>query len=491
MKNLYLLNLIIQKLLSNLLQLVEIGLIKPANNVIHYLRNQFVNEKMVHQIGGYQALDNSVASTKRKDAEQHLSSKRLKVSNLKRKAEFEISRVSKKQRLNKDIDYYIEELFQLVDVEYILTFITIFTDEERFHRQKGFLRNVTKLAVRGELEKIGKSFCNKQLYDTRVEKVDFKTKPVPDEPVELVHQRMYGVAINYHYLRVEPNDSATNECVFQYLLSNYQRYYKKLTKEYLMELFQIKDSTQGVSTGEIIKFCEKFKIPLYALDLEMKVFHHYKPAKASHKYPSLVYVCCNSHLYPIEEESVRNSLFATERERESKSGVSIYNKKTTNRFFNGNQVILNPEFKDICKLKNANVIYDNMSNLLELVLYFFKIENTIYRVESFNSNINRIEYKDGVYIYVNEDYQLSVNNCNALSIPFKNQNHITLGKELFEIHTERDKLYSTFNTQVRNVFLNYEKGPFSFSKSIPPYSDDLIAFDVKKCYSAALSIDNH
>lgn len=78
-----------------------------------------------------------------------------------------------------------------------MTFVTYFTDETRHHRVKGVLRNLVKMQVEYEVDQIGQRYCQKQLYDTHIDKAEIKPKPVPDQVPELIHQRMYGVALQY------------------------------------------------------------------------------------------------------------------------------------------------------------------------------------------------------------------------------------------------------------------------------------------------------
>ena len=70
------------------------------------------------------------------------------------------------------------------------------------------------MQVEYEVDQIGQRYCQKQLYDTHIDKAEIKPKPVPDQVPELIHQRMYGVALQYNYLQVEANTSSSNECVY-------------------------------------------------------------------------------------------------------------------------------------------------------------------------------------------------------------------------------------------------------------------------------------
>ena len=92
-----------------------------------------------------------------------------------------------------------------------------------------------------------------------------------------------------------------------FLLKYYKPQLKSLTVEKLKELFNQKDTFDGLSTYDIEDFCKQYNIPLYALDLNMKVFYRCIPNKPSHKLKALVYVCACNHMFPVVEKSVRES----------------------------------------------------------------------------------------------------------------------------------------------------------------------------------------
>ena len=81
---------------------------------------------------------------------------------------------------------------------------------------------------------------------------------------------MFGCVLKYNYLHNEPNESATNECVYEFLITKYTPYIKSLTKEKLMLFFGETTTSNGVSTNQIIEFCNHYHINVYALNLEFK-----------------------------------------------------------------------------------------------------------------------------------------------------------------------------------------------------------------------------
>jgi hypothetical protein len=191
------------------------------------------------------------------------------------------------------------------------------------HLVTDLLRNVPKLLVPGLVALRGEQYCPAQQYESKVCQVYFKVQPIPkeEENVPLLEQKMKGYSLNY--LNIDTNDSPTNECVFQYLIEKYKPYIKSLNKAKLMELFEVNNSVEGIDTNQIIKFCNHYKLSIYALDMEFKIFYQSTPEKRSHKYPALVYVLANQHLYPITEQTVRFDIYRSSTARR----MEIYKSK--------------------------------------------------------------------------------------------------------------------------------------------------------------------
>ena len=296
--------------------------------------------------------------------------------------------------------------------------------------------------------------------------------------------------MNYHYLEIDSNYSQDNTCVYDFLLKSYKPYLKSLTIDKLMKIFEEDDKHNGVSTRQVEAFCIEFNISLYALDLEMKVFHRYTPIKRNHKVPSLVFVVGSKHMYPVLNESLRKSIFAAERIRESSFSYGGVRRTKSVQFDNKRPTIVNPSFEQVRGLADVNVVFTNLESLLPLVLYLFKEERTIYETSGYAGNILRIRYKNNVDIQVNQDYGEAKENCLSLNLVFKNQNLIHLVNEAFEVYRQTDRVQSTFNRVTREVFFNHIKRPFDHTFAVPSPNGNLKAFDIQKCHSACLSIQN-
>jgi hypothetical protein len=90
---------------------------------------------------------------------------------------------------------------------------------------------------------------------------------------------MFGTSVNYHYLNVESNDAQDGDCVYQFLVNYYGKWIKNISKHDLLKLFNEEELTSGVDTTMVELFCRQFGVSLYALNLEMQVFHKMIPSK--------------------------------------------------------------------------------------------------------------------------------------------------------------------------------------------------------------------
>ena len=103
--------------------------------------------------------------------------------------------------------------------------------------------------IRGLVLLRGEDYCLNQQYDSKVTDFHFTTQPIPQEAVPIMEQRMFGCVFKYNYLHIDPNESATNECVYEFLITKYKPYIKSLSKEKLMMFFGETTTTTGVSTN--------------------------------------------------------------------------------------------------------------------------------------------------------------------------------------------------------------------------------------------------
>ncbi len=84
---------------------------------------------------------------------------------------------------------------------------------------------------------------------------------------------------------------------------------KKITKEKLLKELNMNTIDEGCSVEQVIQFCEIHKITYYILDFKYQLFETNKDKKYNSNLPTLVFVCANNHMYPIEDTEKRETIF--------------------------------------------------------------------------------------------------------------------------------------------------------------------------------------
>ena len=66
---------------------------------------------------------------------------------------------------------------------------------------------------------------------------------------------------------------------------------------------------EGCSIEQIANFCNRYKITYYVMNFRYKLFETNSNPKNNRHHKPLVFLCANSHLYPIEQEEDRQTIF--------------------------------------------------------------------------------------------------------------------------------------------------------------------------------------
>jgi len=132
-----------------------------------------------------------------------------------------------------------------------------------------------------------------------------------------------ALKLDLNYIGDTTWDRNEDTCVFDYLFHKYagKSGFKKTLPaddreqayENLDTLFSCDDYQNslenGVNTEQLIKFCERFDVGMYAFDKNEKLIHYYRSKHRTH--PALIYLVSNEHFYPIEEKEKRKSICAS------------------------------------------------------------------------------------------------------------------------------------------------------------------------------------
>ena len=135
------------------------------------------------------------------------------------------------------------------------------------------------------------------------------------KPLERIRMKQSGIVYGYNKQEWETN---MGRCVFDYIIYKYGNIkgFKKICNyDSLCKIFYDTDDCNdeeltdykdllnvGVNTIEIQRFCERFKLPMYAIDDNEKCFKQYTPQKRNTHAPAMIYRVSNEHFYPINDK---------------------------------------------------------------------------------------------------------------------------------------------------------------------------------------------
>ena len=374
-------------------------------------------------------------------------------------------------------------------------------------------------------------------YDRIVWKIMNKEQ-FAKENIPLQYVRMYRAhPIKYNFLDAKINESLENTCVIDYLIDKYSEtkglkkimtrekltdYFSKMIVEYgqscktLSNLdFKIackKPFDGGVSTYMLRVMCEDLNIPLYALDIDNKVFQKHNADPNKNAYPAIMYYTMDNHMYPIDNTKVRQSIIKSHAERDiiasfkssndgDKEGI---NKAQIELF--SRDIIENMEIDEATTKSNVNVFYND--NLKDKLLELFKKNNTIYKCALSQGKICAIyDVADGVNLFHNPHYKQAKIICETLDIPFRNQSMGQLCNEImkktlqplpvatakvgFNDESFDSKTLSSFNKEVFNIMNGDDSRNVAFTDFHAFYDmfDEhkfVQAFDCRRCYRNCL-----
>ena len=144
------------------------------------------------------------------------------------------------------------------------------------------------------------------------------------KPLERIRMKKSGIYQGYNKQEWETN---MGRCVFDYIIYKYGNIkgfkkicnYESLCKIfydtddcYDEELTDYKDLLNvGVNTIEIQRFCERFKLPMYAINDNEKCFKQYTPISRNKNAPAMIYRVSNEHFYPFPNKKIQSIIQTT------------------------------------------------------------------------------------------------------------------------------------------------------------------------------------
>jgi DNA replication protein DnaC len=203
------------------------------------------------------------------------------------------------------------------------------------------------------------------------------------------------------------------------------------------------DIQQGYTVNDVRRFCEQFRIPMYACDSFNKVFETYIPERHNRHYKVLAFMIFGNHMYLYD-----NQKFKTKLAKSVQGSTCVCSDivEKTKKKVEGDEVTDN----DIIVDKN---------DLMEDVIEYFQETNKLLTNDSLtivNGKITKMT-KNGVNYYANteadivKNYIQHYNNTNDDKLTFQNQSVMNIARKIWKL-TYPEHIKSCMNTQVSNHF---------------------------------------
>ena len=135
-------------------------------------------------------------------------------------------------------------------------------------------------------------------------------------PVRFRQIKMHGTLYNYNGYGLDAKNY-DGACVPRHLLDTYNNQevtnprnrISKLDMPKLLELLGMTDLYEGCTIEQIANFCNRYKVTYYVMKFRYKLFETNSNPKNNRHHKPLVFLCANNHLYPVEKEEDRQTIF--------------------------------------------------------------------------------------------------------------------------------------------------------------------------------------
>ena len=264
--------------------------------------------------------------------------------------------------------------------------------------------------------------------------------------VDLKDIKMYNATfdIGNQFVNNSFKDSGNNRCVPELLYMKYNKYYPKRLKTYedvVQELvdpldYGIERINEGFSSQDIKRFCDTFRIPLYALDINEDCFltNVSTTFKRNSNVPVLCYILANAHMYICDNRRFITRISQQVSPVRSNTGMM----KALNIVKN-----IDWEKQDIRETDDLTKTLNDMMTE----------NNKLYKANGYGGKLTCIHTPEKM-IYCNENLNTVKAFCKEHDIKFVNQ---SLGK-VFEMKFKTvlpNHKKSLFNSQVFKVWKNH------------------------------------
>lgn len=251
-------------------------------------------------------------------------------------------------------------------------------------------------------------------------------------------------------------DKNENTCVYDAILGRYSPLIKRLTKQRLMTIFDEQDEHNGVTPEQVLKFCEKYNITMYAFDLcKTMVLKH---ISTTNNYPPLCFYIANDHMYIITDKKFIASV-SHARITEAKHHTDLV------------------EEKPYAKQGNVSICADT-DNLYDKFIEIYKKHRTIADVKMVNGKMTQMQLGDKI-VEANPNYRQRVDPsrveqvCASFNIPFENQSVGTLSRQLFDAFMDGKRVKFSDDTRT-NIYKKQNNKCATCEKNAPTQIDHIL-----------------
>ena len=321
---------------------------------------------------------------------------------------------------------------------------------------------------------------------TKTQDVKTTIKPVENTgTMENIRMRKAGAGLIDGYDK-QDWDTNTGRCVFDYIISRYGNikgfknvcnyedlnniFDNSIWEDEKKDLFEI-----GVNTQEIQRFCERFKIPMYAIDDNEKCFKQYTPISRNKKAPAMIFRVSNEHFYPCPNKKIQSII------------------RTTSIINNIDSVMMNNNFKvkdeeEIKEYENKNIEY--VDNIMDKLMEVINKGGIPEKVNMLKKKLYGFNYGNNTYVS-NENIDLIKKLCSNMKIEYIGQSLGGIFKIILKDVIGNEALpKSTHNNYVFNILKDAKKNRARRGaiKDLDELEnkENLKAFDLIKCYSSCM-----
>jgi hypothetical protein len=257
-------------------------------------------------------------------------------------------------------------------------------------------------------------------------------------------------------------------CVDEFLSKTYRDQIPRLyNKGSIDEIIGVTNDGDGRTISDIDKFCEKYNISHYALDVDSQLC--FKKIRTTKNYKALIYYIIDCHIYPVEDQSQRQRIIKFASKDNVKVIDNLYKFECKPKDYNADEFIEDVPIEKLDGYNNCDIYY-HLSNLEDMFIQLFKKDNKQYKYQSSGGRIVTITYKNDVVLHANANHNFSLDwkdskkLCEMFKIEFKNQSIVSIASEIYEskYNVMNDRMFLT--PSIRRSIINRQKGKCNMCK---------------------------